>query len=157
MKDIFLFASITFGSGLLFTNIYTSIIDAKSWGADLPHSIETARQYFKSTNPGKFFRLFAPINLILALVTLILFWRVSAEVRTFLGVALALYVLVDVFTFAYFYPRNDVMFKKAPLTDVDAIQKAWKGWNSMNWPRSFIILAGIIFSFLALYTIYHKQ
>ena len=157
MKDIFLFASITFGSGLLFTNIYTSMIDAKSWGADLPHSIETARQYFKSTNPGIFFRISAPINLILALVTLILFWRVSTEVRTFLAVAFAVYILVDVFTFAYFYPRNDIMFKKAPLTDVDAIQKAWKGWNSMNWPRSFIILVGIIFSFLALYTIYHKQ
>lgn len=154
MKDIFLFASITFGSGLLFTNIYTSMIDAKSWGADLPQSIETARQYFKSTNPGKFFRLFAPINLILALVTLIFFWRVSTEVRIFLGVAFALYVLVDVFTFAYFYPRNDVMFKTAPLTDVDAIQKAWKGWTSMNWLRSFIIFAGLVFSFLALHEIY---
>ena len=156
MKEIFLFASITFASGMLFTNIYTSMIDAKSWGADLPHSIETARQYFKSTNPGKFFRLFSPINLILALVTLILFWRVSTEVRTFLGIAFALYVLVDVFTFAYFYPRNDVMFKTAELTDVDAIRKAWTGWNSMNWLRSFIILVGLIFSFLALYNIYHK-
>jgi len=46
-----------FANGLLFTNIYNSMIDAKSWGADLPHSIETARQYFKSINPGKFFRI----------------------------------------------------------------------------------------------------
>ena len=157
MKNIFLFASIAFANGLLFTNIYNSMIDAKSWGADLPHSIETARQYFKSINPGKFFRIFAPINLILSLVTLILFWRLSTEVRTFLGVAFALYVLVDVFTFAYFYPRNDVMFKTAQLTDVDAIRKAWTGWNSMNWLRSFIILVGLIFSFLALYNICGKQ
>ena len=157
MKEILLFASITFASGLLFTNIYTSLIDARSWGADIPNSIGTARQYFKSTNPGKFFRLFAPINLVLALVTLILFWKVSAEIRIFLGAALVSYILVDVFTFAYFYPRNAIMFQKAPLTDVDAIRKAWKGWTSMNWPRSFIILIGIIFSFLALYTIYHQQ
>ncbi|HKC35619.1 MAG TPA: DUF1772 domain-containing protein [Chitinophagaceae bacterium] len=149
-----MFASIAFANGLLFTNIYNSMIDAKSWGADLPHSIETARQYFKSITPGKFFRIFAPINLILALVTLILFWRVSTEVRTFLGVAFALYVLVDVFTFAYFYPRNNVMFKTAQLTDVDAIRKAWTGWNSMNWLRSFIIFAGLVFSFLALHEIY---
>ena len=154
MKDIFLFTSITFASGLLFTNIYNSMIDAKSWGADLPHSIETARQYFKLINPGFFFRLFAPINLILALVTLILFWRVSTEVRTFLGVAFALYISVDVFTFAYFYPRNDVMFKTAQLTDVDAIRKAWTGWRTMNWLRSFIIFAGLVFSFLALHEIY---
>lgn len=57
MKNIFLFASMAFANGLLFTNIYNSMIDAKSWGADLPHSIETARQYFKSINPGKFFRI----------------------------------------------------------------------------------------------------
>ena len=156
MKIIFLFASIAFANGLLFANIYTSMIDAKSWGADIPYSIETARRYFKSINPGNFFRLFAPINLILSLVTLILFWRVSTEVRTFLGIAFALHALADVFTFAYFYPRNDVMFKTAQLTDVDAIRKAWRGWNSMNWLRSFIFLVSIIFSFLALYNIYDK-
>ena len=153
MKNIFLFASIAFANGLLFTNIYNSIIDAKSWGANLPYSIETARQYFKSTNPGKFFRILAPINLIVSLVTLILFWKVSTAVRTFLGVAFALNIIVDVFTFAYFYPRNEIMFKTAQLTDVDAIRKAWTGWNSRNWLRSFIILVGIIFSFLALYNI----
>jgi uncharacterized membrane protein len=31
------------------------------------------------------------------------------------------------------------------------------GWNSMNWLRSFIILVGLIFSFLALYNICDKQ
>ncbi len=153
MKQLFLFASIALASGLLFTNIYNSMIDATSWGADIPKSIETAREYFKTVDPGNFFRIFSPINQVLGLLTLILFWKASATVRIYLGIALVLYVLGDVFTFAYFYPRNDIMFK-TQLTDIDTIRKAWTGWNSMNWLRSFILFVGLIFSFMALHKIY---
>ncbi len=153
MKQLFLFASIALASGLLFTNIYNSMIDATSWGADIPKSIETAREYFKKVDPGNFFRIFSPINQVLGLLALILFWKASATVRIYLGIALVLYVLGDVFTFAYFYPRNDIMFK-AQLTDIDIIRKAWTGWNSMNWLRSFILFVGLIFSFMALHKIY---
>jgi len=34
-----LFASLCIASGLLFANIYTSLVDAKSWGSDIPASI----------------------------------------------------------------------------------------------------------------------
>lgn len=153
MKQLFLFASIALASGLLFTNIYNSLIDATSWGTNIPKSIETAREYFQAVNPGNFFRIFSPINQVLALLALILFWKVSATVRIYLGLALVLYVLGDVFTFAYFYPRNDIMFK-APLSAIDNIRQAWRGWNSMNWLRSCILFAGLLFSFLALHKIY---
>lgn len=153
MKQFFLFASIALASGLLFVNVYNSMIDATSWGTDIPKSIETAREYFKTVNPGNFFRVFSPVNQVLGLLALILFWKVSTTVRIYLGIALVLYVLGDVFTFAYFYPRNDIMFKN-PVTDIDTIRQAWTGWNSMNWLRSFIVLTGLIFSFLALRKIY---
>ena len=154
MKLLLLFASITLASGLLFANIYTSLIDARSWGADIPQSIETAREYFKTVNPGNFFRIFSPANQVAALLVLILFWRVSATVRIYLGMALALYVGVEMFTFAYFYPRNSIMFEKGSLTDIDTLKNAWTGWNTMNWLRSFVIFAGLVFSFLALHKIY---
>jgi hypothetical protein len=32
MKKLFLFASIALASGLLFTNVYNSMIDSTSWG-----------------------------------------------------------------------------------------------------------------------------
>ncbi len=153
MKQIFLFASIALASGLLFTNVYNSMIDAKSWGTDIPKSIETAREYFKAVNPGNFFRIFSPINQILGLLALILFWKVSTTVRIYLGIALVLYVSGDLFTFAYFYPRNDILFK-TPITDIETIKQAWTGWNTMNWLRSAIVFLGLIFSFLALHKIY---
>jgi Domain of unknown function (DUF1772) len=154
MKNLILFGSIAVASGLLFVNIYTSLIDAKSWGSDLPNSIATARAYFKTTNPGNFFRVFSPLNQVLALLTLILFWKVSPSARLYLGIAVVMYVLGDVMTFAYFYPRNDIMFRTAELSDAALLKKVWSEWTLMNWVRSFVILTGIVFSFLSIHKIY---
>ena len=150
MKALLLFASMLVASGLLFTNVYTSIVDATSWGSDIPNSIGTAREYFKVVNPGNFFRLFSPVNQVLGLLVLILFWKSTPTIRLYLGIAFALYVLSDAFTFAFFYPRNEIMFETAALTEVDKLRKAWSEWNSMNWVRSALMLAGIVFSGLAL-------
>src|ERR1051326_1039370 len=154
MKLLLLFASTTLASGMLFANIYTSLVDAKSWGANIPKSIETAREYFKIVNPRIFFRMISPPNQVVALLVLILFWKVSAAVRIYLGIALALYVCVDVFTFAYFYPRNKIMFETAPIPDIQSLKNAWTDWNTMNWLRSLILFAGLVLSFLALRKIY---
>jgi len=154
MKKIFLFASIMVASGLLMTNIYTSIVDAASWGSDIPNSIGSAREYFKTVNPGHYFRIFSPINQIVALLVLILFWRSSPSIRLYSGIALMIYVLCDVLTFAYFYPRNDIMFVNGSLTDAETLQRVWSEWNTMNWVRSLLGLTGIIFSFITLHKVY---
>ena len=154
MKNLILFGSVAVASGLLFVNIYTSLIDARSWGSDLPNSIATAREYFKTTNPGNFFRVFSPLNQVLALLTLILFWKISPSTRLYLGLTAVMYVLADVMTFSYFYPRNDIMFQTAELSDVTLLKKVWSEWTSMNWVRSLVILTGIVFSFLSVHRIY---
>jgi len=154
MKIILLFASIVVASGVLMSNIYTSVVDATSWGSDIPHSIGAAREYFKVVNPGTFFRIYSPVNQVLALLALILFWKASPAIRLYLGIALVIYVLVDVMTFGYFYPRNDIMFKTAQLTDTALLKKTWAEWNMMNWVRSAVILCGLIFSLIGLDRIY---
>ena len=98
MIQVILFLSLALASGLLFTNIYNSMIDAKLWGTDIPRSIETAREYLKAVNPGNFFRIFSPINQVLALVALVLFWKSSPTVRIYLGITLVLYVFSELFT-----------------------------------------------------------
>lgn len=157
MKNIILFSFITVASGLMLTNMYTSLIDARSWGAEIPQSLDTARQYFNTVNPGNFFRIFSPLCQILGLLTLIIFWRTSPTIRAYLGIAFVLCVMSDVLTFAYFYPRNDILFKTAQLTDIDLLRKTWAEWSSMNWVRSFIGFVGLIFSFLALHKIYNLK
>jgi Domain of unknown function (DUF1772) len=154
MKTIALFASISIASGLLFANVYTSLVDARSWGSDIPFSIAVAREYFKTVSPANFFRIISPLNQVLALAALVLFWKSSSTIRMCLAVALVLYVLTDVITFAYFYPRNDIMFKGAQLTDVTRLRETWASWSAMNWVRSSMLLAGVILSWVSLHKIY---
>jgi hypothetical protein len=154
MKNIFLFLSIAVAAGMLFVNVYTSLVDARSWGSDMPQSIAAAREYFKSVNPGNFFRVFSPVNQVLGLLVLILFWRTSPTIRMCLGAALVLYILVDVMTFAYFYPRNDILFKTAALTDVETLRKTWAEWNAMNWVRSLMLLIGVGLACFSLHKVY---
>ena len=151
---IILFASIALASGLLFTNIYTSIIDARSWGADIPNSIATARQYFKSVNPGNFFRIFSPANQLLGILALVVFWKTAPSIRICLGAALIMYLLAEAMTFGYFYPRNDLMFRSLSPDDSNQLRKIWAEWASVNWVRSAVLLIGICCSFLALHKIY---
>jgi len=154
MKNLILFLSITIASGLLITNVYNSMIDARSWGSNIPTSIETTRAYFKEVNPGNFYRVFSPINQILGLLVVILFWKTFPSVRLYLGVAFIMYLMADAITFKYFYPRNEIMFKTTSLADVEILKTAWQQWSNMNWVRSLILLIGIAFSWLSLHKIY---
>jgi Domain of unknown function (DUF1772) len=154
MKKIFLFASISIASGLLLANLYTSLVDARSWGSDIPNSLATAKEYFKTVNPGDFFRIFSPANQLLGIIVVVLFWKTSPSIRLYLGIALVLYLVAEALTFGYFYPRNAILFRDARPTDIDLLKKTWAEWNRMNWVRSGIILVGIVFSCLSLHRIY---
>lgn len=147
MKKYILFLSVTFAAGLLMTNVYNSLVDAKSWGANIPDSIQIARNYYQQINPGDFYRIFSPIGQVLALLTLVIFWKRPKAVRISFGIALLLYVMADVVTFAYFYPRNEIMFTSPSLDDVEKIKTAWTQWSQMNWIRSLIGAGGLFFSF----------
>jgi len=132
-------------AGLLFVNLYNSLVDAPNWGVDLPSSISVARQYFSVANPGSFFRIVSPLNQILALVVVVLSWKTN---RYLAFGSLALAILADIFTFGFFYPRNDIMFTNT--IDMNAIPIAWKEWSTMNWLRSGICALNTILAFLLL-------
>ncbi|GAB2812144.1 anthrone oxygenase family protein [Ferruginibacter profundus] len=154
MKTIILFLSISIASGVLLVNVYTSLIDARSWGSDVPVSIATARDYFKTVNPGNFFRIFSPVNQLLGLLVLVLFWKYAPAVRFYLGGALLMYLVAEAMTFGFFYPRNDIMFRTAQLTDIELLKRTVSEWQLMNWVRSLVLLTGLFFSFLSLHKIY---
>lgn len=149
IQTLLLILAATIASGLLFVNIYTSMVDAPNWARDVPASILAAREYFGVANPGTFFRIFSPVNQVLALAAAVAAWWAPRGTFTICFAALILSVLVDVFTFAYFYPRNDIMFV-APMDDLDAIRTALSGWQNMNWLRSGMIVVIVFLDFLAL-------
>ncbi len=150
MKRFFLYASVALGSGLLFTNIYNSIVNAANWESNIPQSITSTREFFVVANPGTFFGIIDPVNLIVILLALILFWNHSSSIRIYLGIAVLCYISAMVLTFTYFYPRNEIMFLSEQLPDTVTLKKAASEWGRMNWVRSLIWVAGLFCSFLAL-------
>ena len=159
MKKIIIYLSITFMADVAFANMYNSIVDTSSWISNVPSSVEVFRQYYHSVNPGNFFRIFSPINQLLALLAVICFWKVSSKVRLFLIIAFLLAVLGDVVTFVYFYPRNDMLMNLPVQGNTARFIEILKQWRSMNWVRTFILLIGLLFSCMALNESYkyHKK
>jgi len=150
MKNIVLYASVAFSSGLLFVNIYNSIVNAANWESNIPLSITATRNFFVVANPGTFFRLIDPTNMLLIVLALFLFWKKSTSIRLPLVIALLCYISSMVLTFNYFYPRNEIMFLSEQLPNTETLKKAASEWGRMNWVRSLIWLAGLACSFIAL-------
>jgi hypothetical protein len=142
IRLIFLALSAALASGLLFVNIYSSIVDAPNWGASLPDSLLTTREYFSVANPGNFFRIFSPLNQVIALVVVLFCWKSH---RYLALASLAAAVLLDVLTFGYFYPRNEIMF--VAVMDEDAARVAWQEWSTMNWFRSALGVVNVTLVF----------
>jgi hypothetical protein len=139
----------TVASGLLFANIYTSMVDAPNWARDVPASIVAAREYMSVKNPGSFFRVFSPLNQLLALLAVVVSWWAPRGTFSICVAALILAVSVEIMTFGYFYPRNEIMFV-GPIENVDAIRSALSSWQNMNWIRSGMIAVLVVLDYLAL-------
>lgn len=154
MKKIILFGSVAVGCGVLFANIFNSMVIFNAAKAEIPNSIIAAREYFKTINPGDFFKIFSPAAQILTLLSLILFWKYGKSVRLLLALTLLCNVSGDIFAFTYFHPRNDIMYLSQPIPDNETLSRISIEWSSMNWLRSIILFIGVIFSFLAIDKIY---
>lgn len=157
MKKIVLYASAAFSSGLFFANIYNSVVNAANWESDIPQSITATKEFFVVANPGTFFKIVDPANLILIVFALILFWKQSTSIRWHLGIALLCYISSMILTFSYFYPRNEIMFLSAELPDTETLATVAAEWGRMNWVRSLIWLTGLVCSFLALENVVSRQ
>jgi hypothetical protein len=150
MKNIVLYAAVAFSSGLFFTLLYNSIVNAANWESNIPQSITATRDFFVVANPGTFFQVVDPATTLLTVLALILFWKKSSSIRSYLGIALLCYISSMILTFSYFYPRNDLMFLSEQLPDTETLKKAAAQWGRMGWVRCLLSLGGLISSFIAL-------
>lgn len=156
MKRIVLFLSIVFMAGVAFVNMYNSIVDTTSWISNVPASVLVFRKYYHSVNPGDFFRVFSPLNQLLALLSLVLFWKTSPKTRGFLLIAFLLAVSGDILTFTYFYPRNDLLMHLPLKGNANRFTVILQQWRTINWIRSALIFTGLLFSCLGLNEVYRS-
>ena len=146
VKKSILFLSIICASGLTMVSIYNTIIDATSWGSDIPTSIQTARDYYHHVDPRRFYAIADPVNQSLILLVVILFWKDPVSVRFYFGSSFILYAAIVVLTLAYFVPRDLILFTWPMPGHLEQIRAAWAQWTRMNWVRSLLGLAGVMFS-----------
>lgn len=150
MRKIVLYAAVAFSSGLFFTLVYNSIVNAANWESNIPQSITATKDFFVVANPGTFFQVVDPTTMLLTVLALILIWKQSSSIRLVLGIALLCYVSSMILTFTYFYPRNDIMFLSKQLPDTETLKKAASEWGRMGWVRCLLSLAGLVCTFIAL-------
>jgi hypothetical protein len=154
MKKLVLFFSIICASGLTLVSIYNTVIDAQSWASDIPASIQTARDYFQHVDPRRFYAVAGPINVILTLLTIALFWKDGVSLRVYFAISLLMYVAIVAVTFAYFIPCDIILFTWSIPDHLDRIRTAAAEWSHMNWLRTLLGLIGVLFSFKGLDTYY---
>jgi len=154
MKKIILFLSIICASGLTLVSIYNTVVDAQSWASDIPSSIQTARDYFQHVDPRRFYAVAGPVNALLILLTIVLFWNDGVSLRIYFATSFALYAGIVVLTLAYFVPRDLILFTWSIPDHLDQIRAAATQWSQMNWLRSLFGLAGVLVSFKGLDTYY---
>lgn len=157
MKKIIPFLSIICASGLVMVTIYNLIVDAKSWGANIPDSIQTVRDYYRYVDPRNFFAIVAPINMVLILLSIILFWKVSVSIRTYFCISFLLYALIAILTFVYFIPRDMIIFTQPIEGHTEQIKTALSQWENMNWLRTVLGLTGVMFTIKGIDTFYKIQ
>jgi len=154
MKKIILFLSIVSASGLLMITIYNLVVDFKSWGANIPASIQTARNYYTQIDPRNFFAIIAPINQLLILLTIILFWKDSISLRVYFSISFLLYAIIGILTVVYFVPRDIIIFTSPIEGHTEKIKTALSQWRNMQFVRSLLGLVGILFTFKGLDSFY---
>ena len=150
MKKVILYLAVAFSSGLFFTMIYNSVVNATNWENNVPDSITATKNFFVVANPGTFFQVIDPANFILAILALLLLWKESASIRLYLGIAIACYISSMILTFSYFYPRNEIMFLSEHLPDTETLKRVANEWGTMNWFRTFLLFVGLVCTVLTM-------
>ncbi len=157
MKKAILFLSIILASGLVMVTVYNTIVDAKSWGSDIPASIQAAREYYKHVDPRRFYAIIGPPNLLLSLLTIILFWKDGVSLRMYFGASFLLYAAIVILTLTYFIPRDLILFTWPIQDHLQEIRTASSQWLQMNWIRTLLGLAGVLCSCKGLDVYYRSQ
>lgn len=132
MKAAVAFLSIFMASGLTMVTVYNTLVDARSWAAGVPASIQTAREYYRDVDPRRFYLVAGPPTVLLGLLTVIVFWGDSASLRLYFGAASLCYLLIVVLTVSYFVPRDLTLFRAPIQNHVSEIRAAVDQWGRMN-------------------------
>lgn len=136
---------------VLGANVYQEVVEVPNWSHDVPRTIADFRACVRTSHPGFFFQVLVPLTMLsLVGASVGSRGRPRHQTRWVLG-ALAGVVAAEIFTVAYFFPRNEILFfgdlsAHAP----DVIAQAATEWARAHLLRMAMLLTGVACAMRAL-------
>jgi hypothetical protein len=129
-------------AGLLGLNIgaalFATVVIFPVWSA----SPEAAVEWQRVVDEARFFVVVSPLVLVLAVATLVASWWVDSEVRSWMRIAAASYLVFFAVTMAYFLPGQAALQgEAAALLPRQELSASLQRWVALNWVRQ---VAGLL-------------
>jgi len=122
-----------------------------------PESFETALEFMSVRAPSDFFPPLGFLSWVTGVGALILGWRVPSARYWILG-SLAMIVCEGLFSMAFFWPRNTIMFIEGPAVHSAAfLRQTAQEFQTLHWARLGFNLAGSMLIFTGFAKFYRHR
>jgi hypothetical protein len=144
---------------LLFgANLFETLIIYPNIFHDVPRSLETAMAFMLVTGPGDFFPRVGMLATFTGIGSLILGWRVKSTRYWILGSVLVILVGEFLFSVAFFWPRNTIMFEEGTAVhSVAYLKQTAQEFQRGHWLRLATTAASPALSFVGLLKFYRNM
>lgn len=133
---------------LLGANAFEAVVDVPNWRD--PEGLRSYRGFLRRRNAGHFYRVVSPATIVLLVVALIVDWRGMSARDLLVGAALAASIAAEVFTVAYFFPRNRRLFFQEDAPPGPDERALVDQWGRANLVRIAVMVTGVACSATAL-------
>ena len=124
---------------------------------DAPRSLETALAFMAVSGPSDFFPPLGFLSWLTGAGSLVLGWRVRPARYWILG-SLVMIVGEGLFSMAFFWPRNEIMFVEGPAVHSAAfLRQTAEEFQRLHWARLAFNAAAAAAAFAGFMTFYRHQ
>lgn len=134
---------------LLGANLFEAVVDVPNWRTS--EGLSAYRRFIAQRNAGHFYRVLSPLTIVCLGTAFGLGWGAHGPRNGLLTVSLAAAITAELFTVAYFFPRNRDLFFADELPSPERARALVGQWSRANALRIIIVLAGASCGLLALY------
>ena len=121
---------------------------------DVPRSLETAMEFMVIRGPGDFFPTLGLLSWLTGIGALILGWHVKSARYWILG-SLIMIVCEGLFSMAFFWPRNTIMFEEGTAVhSVAYVKQTAQEFQTGHWLRVAMSAAASALSFIGFLKFY---
>ncbi len=139
-------------------NVFETLIIYPNIFHDVPRSLDTAMTFMTVAGPGDFFPLVGMLATFTGTGSLVLSWRVKSARYWILGSVIVILIGEFLFSVAFFWPRNTIMFEEGTAVhSVAYLQQTAREFQMGHWLRLATTVASPALSFVGLLKFYRNM